>query len=589
MLKILKYFNPKNVWFIIISTAFIVLQVWLDLKLPDYLAEITKLVQTEGNSLSEVWEPGAYMVMCAIGSLLASFIVVYLVAQSAASLAKRLRGLLFDKVESFSMAEMNKFSTASLITRSTNDITQVQTIVAMGLQVMIKAPILAVWAVVKISSKSWQWTLSSGISVALLLLMIAIVILFAMPKFRAIQGLTDQLNRVTRESLTGLRVIRAYNAAPSQEAKFEHANKELTDANLFTSRLMALMMPVMSLIMSGLSLAIYWIGAYLINGADTAARLGLFSDMVIFSSYAMQIVMAFMMLSMVFFMLPRASVSAKRVMEVLNTEPSIKDGSSKSKFSNSAKAGEIEFRNVSFKYADSDEYVLQDISFVARRGQTVAFIGSTGSGKSTLMNLIPRFYDVTDGEVLVGGMNVKDYTLRDLHNKLGYVPQKAVLFTGTVTSNVAYGDNGQAAGSADDVKKAVAIAKGTEFVEKLEGGYEGSVSQGGTNLSGGQKQRLSIARAVFRKPDIYIFDDSFSALDYKTDRQLRSMLKQETSDATNLIVGQRIGTIKDADLILVLDEGRIVGRGTHQELLQTCEVYRQIANSQLSKEELEIG
>lgn len=587
MLKILKYFNPKNVWFIVISTAFIVFQVWLDLKLPDYLAEITKLVQTEGSSLNEVWEPGAYMMLCAIGSLIASFIVVYLVAKSAASLAKRLRSLLFDKVESFSMAEMNQFSTASLITRSTNDITQVQTIVAMGLQVMIKAPILAGWAIVKISSKSWQWTLSSGISVALLLLMIAIVILFAMPKFRMIQGLTDQLNRVTREGLQGLRVIRAYNAGPSQEAKFEYANRELTDANLFTSRLMALMMPVMSLIMSGLSLAIYWIGAYLINGADTAARLGLFSDMVIFSSYAMQIVMAFMMLSMVFFMLPRASVAAKRVMEVLNTEPSIKDGSSKS--TNTAKAGEIEFRNVSFKYADSDEYVLRDISFVARRGETVAFIGSTGSGKSTMMNLIPRFYDVTDGEVLVAGMNVKDYSLKDLHNKLGYVPQKAVLFSGTVTSNVAYGDNGHVAGSADDVKKAVAIAKGQEFVEKLEGGYEGTISQGGSNLSGGQKQRLSIARAIYRKPDIYIFDDSFSALDYKTDRELRSMLNQETAGATNLIVGQRIGTIKEADLILVLDEGKIVGRGTHQELLQTCEVYRQIANSQLSKEELEIG
>ncbi|WP_141502823.1 ABC transporter ATP-binding protein [Paenibacillus luteus] len=587
MLKILKYFNPKNVWFIVISTAFIVFQVWLDLKLPDYLAEITKLVQTEGSSLSEVWEPGAYMMLCAIGSLIASFIVVYLVAKSAASLAKRLRSLLFDKVESFSMAEMNQFSTASLITRSTNDITQVQTIVAMGLQVMIKAPILAGWAIVKISSKSWQWTLSSGISVALLLLMIAIVILFAMPKFRLIQGLTDQLNRVTREGLHGLRVIRAYNAGPSQEAKFDHANQELTDANLFTSRLMALMMPVMSLIMSGLSLAIYWIGAYLINGADAAARLGLFSDMVIFSSYAMQIVMAFMMLSMVFFMLPRASVAAKRVMEVLNTVPSIKDGRSKS--TNAAKAGEIEFRNVSFKYADSDEYVLRDISFVARRGETVAFIGSTGSGKSTLLNLIPRFYDVSDGEVLVQGLNVKDYELRDLHNKLGYVPQKTVLFSGTVTSNVAYGDNGQEAGSADDVKKAVAIAKGQEFVEKLEGGYEGSISQGGSNLSGGQKQRLSIARAIYRKPDIYIFDDSFSALDYKTDRQLRSMLNQETAGATNLIVGQRIGTIKEADLILVLDEGKIVGRGTHQELLQTCEVYRQIANSQLSKEELEIG
>jgi len=587
MLKILKYFNSKNVWFIMISTAFIVLQVYLDLKLPDYLAEITKLVQTEGNSLSEMWEPGIYMLLCAIGSLLASFIVVYLVAQSAASLAKRLRSLLFDKVQSFSMAEMNQFSTASLITRSTNDITQVQTIVAMGLQVMIKAPILAAWAIVKISSKSWQWTLSSGVSVALLLLMIAIVILFAMPKFRLIQGLTDQLNRVTREGLTGLRVIRAYNAGSSQEAKFDRANGELTDANLFTSRLMALMMPVMSLIMSGLSLAIYWIGAYLINGAEMPARLGLFSDMVIFSSYAMQIVMAFMMLSMVFFMLPRASVSAKRVMEVLNTEPNIRDGSHASPIG--AKAGEIEFRNVSFKYGDSDEYVLQDINFVARKGDTVAFIGSTGSGKTTLMNLIPRFYDVTEGEVLVHGMNVKEYALQDLHNKLGYVPQKAVLFTGTVTSNVAYGDNGHEAGSSEDVKRAVAIAKGTEFVEKLENGYEGSISQGGSNLSGGQKQRLSIARAIYRNPDIYIFDDSFSALDYKTDRQLRSMLKQETAGATNLIVGQRIGTIKDADLILVLDEGRIVGRGTHQELLETCEVYRQIANSQLSKEELEIG
>ncbi|CAM3675240.1 ABC transporter ATP-binding protein [Marinicrinis lubricantis] len=587
MIKIMKYFSLKDWLFILVSTGFIVFQVWLDLKLPDYLAEITQLVQTEGNSLGEVWEPGAFMMLCAVGSLIASFVVVYFVARIAASLAKRLREMLFDQVESFSMDEINRFSTASLITRSTNDITQVQLIMAMGLQVIIKAPILAGWAIVKISGKSWQWTASSAVSVALLLLLIAVVIVFAVPKFKMIQGLTDQLNRVTREQLTGLRVIRAYNAESNLEGKFDAANQRLTHAHLFTGRLMSLMMPMMGLIMSGLSLAIYWIGAYLIDGANMPNRLGLFSDMVIFSSYAMQIVMAFMMLSMVFFMLPRATVAAKRIMEVLKTEPGIKDGG-KTPSAPSAASG-IEFRDVSFKYPDGEEYVLRNVSFTARKGETIAFIGSTGSGKSTLLNLIPRFYEATEGEVLVDGVNVKDYALSSLHRKLGYVPQKAVLFSGTVASNVAFGDHGAAAGSEEDLHRAVEIAQGKEFVEKMENGYEGAVSQGGTNLSGGQKQRLAIARAVYRRPEIYLFDDSFSALDYRTDRVLRTRLKRETAGAINLIVAQRIGTIKDADMILVLDEGKVVGRGTHQELLRTCEVYQQIASSQLSKEELEIG
>lgn len=585
MVKIFKHLKPTEWLLILASLLFIVAQVWLDLKLPDYMSEITSYVQTEGSTMSQIWEAGGFMLLCALGSLVASFVVGFFAARIAASFTARLRSMLFNKVESFSMAEINKFSTASLITRSTNDITQIQTIVVIGLQVLIKAPILAVWAIVKISGKSWQWTTTTAVAVGALLLFIMIVGLIALPKFRAIQSLTDNLNRASRENLTGLRVVRAYNAEGYQEAKFEEANHNLTKANLFANRTMAALMPFMMLIMSGLSLAVYWIGAYLIDQADMMDKIGLFSDMVVFSSYAVQVVMAFVMMTVVFIMMPRAIVAANRVNEVLDTELSIIDGAFT--HDETKEKGSIEFRNVSFKYPDSGDYVLRDISFTASKGETVAFIGATGSGKSTLINLIPRFYDATEGEVLVDGMNVKEYAQKTLHNKLGYVPQRNVLFSGSITSNVAYGSNGKKYFSQAAVKKAVAIAQGTEFIEKMDDQYDAHVAQGGSNFSGGQKQRLSIARAIYRNPEIYIFDDSFSALDYKTDRVLRAALKNETSDATNLIVAQRIGTIMDADKIIVLDEGKMVGCGTHKELLQTCQVYQEIAYSQLSKEELE--
>ncbi|MGN1386108.1 MAG: ABC transporter ATP-binding protein [Bacillus sp. (in: firmicutes)] len=583
MIKIFKHLQLKEWLLILASLVFIVAQVWLDLKLPDYMSEITSYVQTEGSTMSQIWEAGAYMLLCALGSLAAAVVVGFFATRIAASFTARLRTLLFNKVESFSMAEINRFSTASLITRSTNDITQIQMIVTFGLQVLIKAPILAVWAIVKISGKSWQWTATTAGAVGALLLFVVIVGLIALPKFRVIQSLTDNLNRVSRENLTGLRVVRAYNAEGYQEEKFESANSILTKTNLFTNRVMAGLMPFMMLIMSGLSLAVYWIGAYLIDQADMTDKIGLFSDMVVFSSYAIQVVMAFVMMTVVFIMMPRAVVAANRINEVLDTELSITDGSVIND-TPSIEKGNVEFRNVSFKYPDSSEYVLEDISFTAKKGETVAFIGATGSGKSTLINLIPRFYDATEGEVLVNGINVKDYNQTNLHNKLGYVPQRNVLFSGSVTSNVAYG-KGNVSEAA--VKKAVAIAQGTDFIEKMDDQYEAHVAQGGSNFSGGQKQRLAIARAIYRNPEIYIFDDSFSALDYKTDRVLRAALKNETSEATNLIVAQRIGTIMDADKIIVLDEGKMVGCGTHKELLKTCPVYQEIAFSQLSKEELE--
>lgn len=585
MLKIFRYFKKENWIVVLICVVLVAGQVGLDLRLPDYMSQITRLVQTQGSQMSEIFIAGGKMLLCALGSLMLAVIVGFFAARLAAVFSKRLRHAIFDKVEDFSMEEINGFSTDSLITRSTNDITQVQMLIAMGLQVMIKAPIMAVWAITKISTKSWQWTASTGAAVGGLMVLIAIIMVFAMPRFRRIQTLTDNLNRVTRENLTGIRVVRAYNAEQYQEEKFAKANDELTDNNLFAHRVMAIMNPGMSIIMNGLTLAIYWIGAILINQAQMMDRVGLFSDMVVFSSYAMQVVMAFMMLTMIFIMLPRASVSAKRINEVLDTQPRILDGSVTE--GEPGWEGEVEFRHVSFKYPDAADYVLEDISFRAHRGETVAFIGSTGSGKSTLVNLIPRFYDATEGEVLVDGVNVKEYTTYALHNKLGYVSQKAVMFSGTVTSNVAYGDNGQGGFNDRDVEKAVEIAQGREFVEKMEDQYYGPIAQGGANISGGQKQRLAIARAVCRRPEIYIFDDSFSALDYKTDKVLRAALKQETADTTSFIVAQRIGTIKNADRIIVLDEGRAVGIGTHEELLKTCEVYRQIALSQLSKEELE--
>jgi ATP-binding cassette subfamily B multidrug efflux pump len=584
MIRIFKYLKPKEWLMALFSLIFVMVQVWLDLKSPDYMSEITMLVQTPGSAMSDIWLAGGKMLLCTLGSLASAVIVGYFAARIAAAFSKRLRSLLFNKVESFSMEEINRFSTDSLITRSTNDITQIQTLITMGLMLIIKAPIMAVWAITKIAGKGFEWSLATGAAVAILVVMIGIIMIFVIPKFKKMQSLTDNMNRVTRENLTGLRVVRAYNAENYQEKKFEEANEELTGTQLYTSRATAIMMPVMNMIMSGLSLSIYWIGAYLINAAQMTDKLTLFSNMVVFSSYAMQVVMSFLMLVMIFIMLPRASVSAKRINEVLDTEPTILDGS----HTNGVPGlkGEVTFQHVGFKYPDAADYVLEDVNFTVKQGETIAFIGSTGSGKSTLINLVPRFFDATEGEILIDGVNIKEYTQEALHNKIGYVPQKAVLFKGSVSSNVAYGDNGGNGFSEHEIKKAVAIAQGTDFVERMEGGYEADIAQGGTNVSGGQKQRLAIARAVCRKPEIYIFDDSFSALDYKTDRILRNVLKKETAGVTSMIVAQRIGTIMDADQIIVLDEGRVVGKGKHKDLLQDCEVYRQIAMSQLSEEEL---
>jgi ABC-type multidrug transport system, ATPase and permease components len=584
MIKILKRFSLSEWLQVLVSLIFIIAQVWLDLRLPDYMSEITVLTQTPGSDISDIWIAGGKMLICALGSFACALVVVFIASRIAASFSRRLRSLLFSKVESFSMEEINRFSTASLITRSTNDITQIQMLVTMGLQFVIKAPITAVWAITKIAGKGFEWSVETGITVAILIAVITSIMFFVLPKFRMMQTLTDNLNRVTRENLTGLRVVRAYNAENYQEAKFETANEELTSTQLFTSRGMAILMPVMTIFMSGLSLAIYWTGAYLIDAAQVMDKLTLFSNMVVFTQYAIQVIMSFMMLVMLFFLLPRATVSAKRINEVLETKPTIEDG--KKTGGVPGVAGEVQFENVSFKYPGSADYVLRDISFSAKRGETVAFIGSTGSGKSTLINLIPRFYDTTEGNILVDGVNVRDYTAEALHNKIGYVPQKAVLFRGTVKDNVAYGDNGQIEPGDEQIKKAVAIAQGTDFVEQMPETYGSDISQGGTNISGGQKQRLSIARAVCRNPEFYIFDDSFSALDYKTDRALRSALKKETSGVTSFIVAQRIGTIMDADRIIVLDEGKIVGMGSHKELLENCAVYKEIAMSQLSEEEL---
>ena len=584
MLRIFKYLRPREWFLALLSLGFVVCQVWLDLKTPDYMTEITTLVQTPGSAMSDVWLAGGKMLLCTLGSVACAVTVGFFAARIAAAFSRRMRSLLFSKVESFSMEEMNRFSNDSLITRSTNDITQVQMIISMGLSLIIRAPIMAVWAVLKIAGKGFEWTLATGIAVGILVLVVGLLMVFVLPRFRRMQTLTDNINRVTRENLTGLRVVRAYNAESYEEDKFEVANKELTDTQLFTSRAMALMMQAITSIMSGLTLAIYWIGAGLINSAGIADRLGIFSNMVVFSSYAMQVIMSFMMLVMIFIMLPRAAVSANRINEVLDTEPTIKDGTKNDGLP--GHVGEVLFQNVSFKYPGAENAVIENISFEAEKGETVAFIGSTGSGKSTIVNLIPRFFDVTEGQILVDGVDIREYNGEALRNKIGYVSQKAVLFKGSISENVAYGENDQPDPTEEDVKKAIAIAQGTDFVEKMENGYEADIAQGGANVSGGQKQRIAIARAVCRKPEIYIFDDSFSALDYRTDKVLRSALKRETAGVTSLIVAQRIGTIMDADRIIVLDEGRIVGQGTHKELLQTCDVYLQIARSQLSEEEL---
>lgn len=585
MLRIFKNFRKQEVVLALFSVVFVVAQVWLELKLPDYMREITSLITTQDSAMHDILIAGGKMLFCAFGSLLVTVLVAVCASRIASNFSAIVRGKLFDKVQSFSMEEIGRFSTASLITRSTNDVTQVQMLIVMGLSIMMRAPIMAVMAILKIVDKSWQWTLSTGVAVIVLLIVVIICVSLCMPKFKRLQSLTDDINQVTRENLTGLNVVRAYNAEGYQEEKFEKVNKDLTETHWFTSKTMAFMMPTIMLIMNGLSLAIYWIGAVLINDAqDLQGKFSLFSDMVVFSSYAMQVVMSFMMLVMIFIMLPRASVAAKRILEVLDTEPSIEDGT-RDTFP-VMKDGEVEFKDVSFKYPDAEEYVLEHISFSAKKGETIAFIGATGCGKSTAINLIPRFYDVTDGEVLVDGVNVKEYTQEALHNKIGYVSQKAILFSGTIAENVAYGENGKAPATQDDIVMAVKVAQANEFVEKKDQGYDGYVAQGGSNFSGGQKQRLSIARAIARQPEILIFDDSFSALDYKTDRILREALRKECKDATKIIVAQRIGTIRDADKIIVLDDGQIAGMGTHDELMKNCEVYQEIAYSQLSKEEL---
>lgn len=583
MLKILKYLSKKEWFLALVALAFIICQVVLDLTMPDYMSEITMLVQTAGSEMSEILYNGGIMLLCALGSLVAAFLTSICVARIGSNFSAGIRSRIFNKVQSFSMEEIGRFSTASLITRSTNDINQVQMLIILGLQMLLKAPLTAAYAIYKIAGKSWQWTLSTGVAVAVLLVIVGICIVIALPKFKKVQILTDNLNRVTRENLTGLRVVRAYNAENYQEDKFQQANEELTQTQLFTQHTMALLMPSIQLVMNGLSLAIYWIGAILINQSGMVGKISLFSDMVVFSSYAMQVVMSFMMLVMIFILLPRASVAAARINEVLDTKESITDG--KGAEGKKGSEGKVEFRNVSFRYPDAEEYVLHNISFTANKGDTVAFIGSTGCGKSTVINMVPRFYDATDGEVLVDDVNVKEYTQEQLRNKIGYVSQKATLFTGTIRSNIVFGDNGKD-NMEDFLEDAVATAQAEEFVQNLDGKYEGYVAPGGANLSGGQKQRISIARAICRNPEILIFDDSFSALDYKTDKVLRKALEETCKDTTRLIVAQRIGTIRDADQIIVLDEGNIAGKGTHEELMKNCEVYRQIAYSQLSEEEL---
>ena len=587
MLKLLRNLGKKEIILAMISLILIIAQVWLDLKMPDYMSEITVLVQTEGSEMSEIIKNGAYMLSCALGSLISAVIVGFLASNISANFSMTVRKKLFDKVGNLAMHEVKSFSTSSLITRTTNDITQIQMLVAMGMQLMIKAPITAIWAITKILNKSWQWSAITAVGIGVLLGVIAILMVVVMPRFKKVQKLIDKINGVTRENLTGIRVVRAFNAEEYQENKFENENEKLTKMQLFNQKAFSVLSPVMYLVMYFLTLAIYFVGASLIKDALMADKIALFGDMVVFSSYAMQIIMSFLMLAMIFMMLPRAEVSAERINEVLDTEITIKDGKIDKDISD--ERGTVEFKNVSFKYPDADEYLLKNISFKANKGETVAFIGSTGSGKSTLINLVPRFYDATEGKVLIDGIDVKDYKQEFLHNKLGYVSQKAVIFNETVKSNVSYGENGKEEASEEQIKKAIEVAQGKEFIEKMENGYDTQMSQGGTNVSGGQKQRISIARAIARNPEIYIFDDSFSALDYKTDSILRKELKKYTQDATTLIVAQRIGTIMNANKIIVLDDGEIVGQGTHKELLQNCEVYKQIALSQLSKEELDNG
>ena len=581
MTKLLKEFNKKDYFLVLVCTLLIIFQVWLDLRLPDYMSEITKLVQTEGSKMSDILSQGGYMLLCALGSLISAFIVGYLTSYISATFSQKTRKTLFTKVQSFSMEEIKKFKTSSLITRTTNDITNIQMFISMGLQMLIKAPITAVWAILKILGKNYRWSIATFIAVVVMLSVIGSLMLIVLPRFKIVQKLIDNINDKTRENLTGVRVIRAFNAEKYQEDRFEDANQKLTNTQMFNQRMMSIMSPTMYLIMNLLPLSIYVIGAGLINSAGMFDRLNLFSDMVVFSSYAMQVIMAFLMLAMIFVMYPRASVSVERIMEVIDTKTKITDGEF---LGNTKLKGEVEFKNVSFKYPDADEYILKNISFKAKKGDTLALIGSTGSGKSTIVNLIMRFYDATEGEILIDGKNIKEYKLDALYKKIGYVPQRAVMFNGSVKYNISYGDKKV---SEKDMKNAARVAQASEFIDKMPKGYDANVSSGGTNISGGQKQRLAIARAVAKDPEIFVFDDSFSALDYKTDYTLRKELKKNAKDKTNIIVAQRIGTILNADEIIVLENGFIKGCGTHAELLKKCKVYKEIALSQLSKEELE--
>ena len=587
MLRICKYLSKTEIGQLLLGLVFVVAHIWFDLELPDYMSEITTLVETPGSAMADIWIAGGKMLLVSLGSVACAIVTGFITARVAASFGQRLRSLEFAKVESFGPAEMNRFSTASLITRSTNDVTQIQMFVTMGLVLLVKSPIMAVWAVCKIAGKGFEWTLATGIAVAVLMVMVAVLMTFVLPKFKVMQRLTDDINLVARENLTGLRVVRAYNAEDYQERKFTAANRNLTDTQLFTNRAMAIMMPFMNTVMNGLMLAVYWIGAALIESADLTDKLTVFSNMVVFSSYSVQVIMSFLLMSMVFVLWPRADVSARRVLEVLDTVPMVADPAAPADPATAVAApaprGEVEFRDVAFAYPDSRDTMLEGVSFRATRGQTVAFIGSTGSGKSTLINLVPRFYDATRGQVLVDGVDVRDWPLTTLRDRIGYVPQRSVLFKGTVAGNIAYGDD---SGHATAIEAAAGVAQATEFIDRMDGGYDAPIAQGGSNVSGGQKQRLSIARAVHRNPEFLIFDDSFSALDFRTDRAVREALAEHAKDATKLIVAQRIGTIMDADLIIVLDDGHVVGKGTHRELLESCDVYRQIASSQLSESEL---
>ncbi len=585
MFKLLAHLYKRDYLFIALAIMFIAGQVGLELKMPEYMSAITKLVQTEGSAMEDILSNGGMMLVCAFGSLLSTIIAGFFVSHVGADFSYITRKRIFDKVETLSLNEVKKFSTSSLITRTTNDITQARMLITMGANMLVRAPMSAVWAIVKIHGKSWEWSTATGMAVVILLAVVITTMMLVIPRFKIIQKLTDRLNGITRENLNGIRVVRAFNAEKYQEHKFDKSNTELADINRFVDRVMSVVGPTIYLVMNGITLTIYIIGAYLISNSTMANKLTVFSDMVVFSSYAIHVIMSFLMVAVILSMIPRAQVSADRINEVLEQEITIKDGDFDDE---TAEKGTVEFRNVSFKYPDAEEYLLRNISFKAEKGQTVAFIGSTGSGKSTLINLVPRFYDATDGEIFVDGVNVKDYKQKALRRKLGYIPQRAVIFSGSIASNISYGDSGNGKPSERQIQTAAKVAQAKNFIEKLDKQYNAHVAQSGTNLSGGQKQRVAIARAIARNPEIYIFDDSFSALDYKTDAALRSALKEYTKDATSLIVAQRIGTIMNADQIIVLDKGICVGHGTHKELMKECEIYREIALSQLSKEELNV-